>query len=784
VPRGSAVQLIEVRTVSNNPWYVSPTATWEANAPATGNSVYWIYITSNANKTAPCGNYYVFYGNYNNTSYSSAYLSFNAELSASVIVNGTVVIAYASGPSGYSPSNPSIKLKPGNNSIVIYTYNNASSSSTTANYAGVWLALTTASAGGGTVIYKTDSTWTWSSVYGCIVGSGTGPSSSKFTLNTTHDFSTTATNGNQGICFIASPGSLGSAGSTSAVNSGTGYLLANNFAPSVSPTGTTPNSTNTSITTNGFTMFISGSTGAGASGGSGGAGGSFSGGTGGVTPTVGQTNGGGGGGGGGSTTNTGALGGDGLVMITFYCAPNQIDSPTPISLGNVATTTNIYNSGSGSSISVPSGAFMLQLYLLGGGGNGGPSNSSGYNGGGGGSGAIGVWFIPVNGLTTYSYTVGIPGTNTSFTINSKAFTANTGGNGGGGTNPIQGTAGVAGTIPTTPSNSVLMLKAIAGLDGSAPLSSSAGGDGAGLYGGDGAVGSTPPTSAGYGSGGGGGKSGVNSGIGSGGGNGLIVARWYFKYANISLTNYTSGPAFTIFPLPPYSNYVAGTYTATPPTGTLSFDVYIIGGQGGGGQGNFRNNPPPTNTISGGGGGGGGTSGYLLVKSIPYGGGTISLTVGAGGLGGTNAPPVYAGGLGGAGGTTSVTYNSTTYSCNGAPATRKGANWVTDGGVYNRGSDGGLGGLGNSTFSPSSGTGITTVSGETGNNGTAGVASPTSYQPPGGALTSFTITYSNGTAAKTFNSGAGNTGESAAGGGTPPNAFAGDAGGVYIIYNGA
>jgi len=536
IPQGSAVEIVEVKdtNTTSNPWYDGP-AIWEENAPAFGNEVYWIWPQVNANVGATEGAYFVFYGIYDNTSTTStsAYLSFGVDDYGSVILNGTTVISWnfgnASVPNG-GFSNPSITLLPGKNIFIVTAIN-------TQVNASIWLAVTQNTGGGGTVYYKTDNTWKWTMMYGITVGAGattaaTAGGDTKFTLNNMYDTSSTEiTLPNTTVLtqFIAGGGVAGVNSNTAAVNSGTATIKKNTATVG---TAATPNDTNTNTTGDGMIMYVSGAKGAGAVTTTGGNGGSFTGGTGGsstVAPIAGQTNGGGGGGGEGSFSGStrGANGGDGLALVTFYGGSISL----PLSLYAVSTRTDIYTTGSSSSISIPTGAYILKLILIGGGGNGAAFGSTSTKGGGGGSGGLGMWIIPVAGITgNYSYDVGSPGTNTSFTINSIAFTANTGGN------ASSGTAGTAGAVPTSPDAAVNMVTALAGVAGSAG-STGSGGNGGGLYGGAGS-GSGNGTNGGVGSGGGGCRLANTRGTG---GNGLIVATWYYKNPNISLTNYTNGP---------------------------------------------------------------------------------------------------------------------------------------------------------------------------------------------------------------------------------------------------
>ena len=532
IPQGSVSEIVEVKTTNTttNPWYASP-ATWEKNAPTLGNGVYWIYATTGGNLNAAAGAYFVFYGIYNNTSTSStsAYLSFGADDYGYVILNGSVVINWAYGGSGFS--NPSITLLPGKNTFIATIIN-------TGGGTAIWLAATSSSAGGGTVYYKTDNTWKWTMMYGISVGAGATTAATKggdtiFTLNTMAD---TTTEGlpvpNITILtqFIAGGGVGGTNSSTSATNSGTATIKQNTATVG---TASTPSDRNTNTTGNGMIMYVSGAKGAAGSSGTGGAGGSFINGTRGdasVAPTAGQTNGGGGGGGAGSKSGstTGANGGNGLALVTFYGGSSSL----PISLYAVSTRTDIYTTGSGSSISIPTGAYILKLILIGGGGNGAAWSSpfGNFFGNSGGSGALGMWIIPVANIgSTYSYQVGSPGTNTTFTLNatSTTFTAATGANG------VDAAGGEGGAAPTSPDNAVKMVQSLAGING---IDGSTSGGG-GLYGGAGNF---------YGNG-------VNGGVGSGGGGtraiytggtggkGMIVATWYYKNPNISLTNYTNGP---------------------------------------------------------------------------------------------------------------------------------------------------------------------------------------------------------------------------------------------------
>ena len=765
IPQGSAVQIIEVKTNSaSNPWYASP-PTWEKNAPTTGKDVYWIWPQVYANVGATEGAYFVFYGIYNNTSTTStsAYLSFGADAYGSVILNGSTVISWDNGNAGFS--NPSITLLPGNNTFIITTIN-------TDGVGATWLAATSASAGGGTVYYQTDNNWKWTMMYGITVGAGattaaTNGGDTTFTLNNMADVSSTAiTLPNTTILtqFIAGGGVKGVNSSTAVVNSGTATIKKNTVTVG---SAATPNDTNTNTTGNGMIMYVSGARGAAgsASGANrlGGNGGSFTGGTGGsstVAPIAGQTNGGGGGGGAGSKTGstTGANGGDGLALVTFYGGSISL----PLSLYAVSTRTDIYTTGSSPAggISIPTGAYILKLILIGGGGNGGDATNVNYTGGGG-SGGLGMWIIPVAGITgTYSYVVGSPGTNTSFTINSIAFTANTGTN----CTANSRTGGGGASAPTSPDKAVNMVISLAGVNGGTGVSSSTSGNGGGLYGGQGSeTDGIAGGNGGIGSGGGGTITGsvVPTVPGGTGGNGLIVATWYYKNPNISLTNYINGPGgYSI-----YSNYIAGTYTVRVPAGATSFSAYIIGGQGGGSGGAYRVTSPSS---AGGGGGSGGTSGYLYVSGISYTAGkSISITVGVGGTGGGT------GCVGGTiGGTTSLNYDGNTFSCTG------GGDAPTFGSSQ-RSSSGGPKGILNSTFSyPASGFTVTATNGVDGivggtnstNGGTGGAGSITS------------ITYSDNTT-KSFTSGAGGHGEASTGGFLNVTAGGtGNDGGIYIIFS--
>ena len=597
-------------------------------------------------------------------------------------------------------------------------------------------------------------------MYSCSVGSGSTSAGNSgyrtvFTLNATSDNRTTNIAIPTNIVlrqFIASGGSGGLSNSTTPTVTTDPSIYKNG---SISSRGIFTYANNF-LFAYGLAMYISGKTGSGgssATGKPGGNGGSFIGGIGGtetVAPTAGQTNGGGGGGGGSDGGTTGANGGDGLALITFYGGSTNL----PISLYAVSTRTDIYTTGSGSDISIPTGAYILKLILIGPGGNGGISTVTNFPGGGGGAGALWHYIIPVANIgSTYTYQVGSPGTNTIFTLNanSTTFTAAKGNNGG----ASSGGSGGSANPSLLAVNTVQALSGIYGTNGGSINPGT--GKGGGIYGGQGST-SANGTNGGVGCGGGGCPSGKTAGTG---GNGMIVATWYYKNPNLSLTNYTNGPYVTP---PVYSKYVAGTYTITPPNGTTSFSAYIIGGQGGGSGGAYRIIFP---AVGGGGGGSGGTAGYLYVSGISYTSGTISITVGAGGSGGGGSG--CAGGT--IGGTTSLTYDGNTFSCTGG------------GGAPTYGSDqrstsGGPGGSLNSTFSyPATGFTVTTTNGI---NGLTGGTNSTNGGN-GGAGTITNITYSDNNT-KSFLSGDGGHGESSSGsfvgvtGGS-----AGYDGGIYILY---
>ena len=155
----------------------------------------------------------------------------------------------------------------------------------------------------------------------------------------------------------------------------------------------------------------------------------------------------------------------------------------------------------------------------------------------------------------------------------------------------------------------------------------------------------------------------------------------------------------------YNEYtVPGVYTITVPARASYIAAVLIGGGGGGGSGGWA-----SNNGKGSGGGGGGSGGALLTKAISVSlGTTISLTVGAGGTGGTvgassgDTPQKIPQNNAVAGGNTTMSFSSKTYTARGGGRGISGYN--TDSDNYNKGpwpntGDGGSGGT--NTFTVSS-----------------------------------------------------------------------------------
>jgi hypothetical protein len=105
-----------------------------------------------------------------------------------------------------------------------------------------------------------------------------------------------------------------------------------------------------------------------------------------------------------------------------------------------------------------------------------------------------------------------------------------------------------------------------------------------------------------------------------------------------------------------TNYIAGTYTITPPANVTKLKVICTpSGGGGGGGGGFSGN-----ILNGGGGGGGGGSKPSQIAIFTLSNlNNISMTVGAGGAGGAAGSAGVAGSNGSSGSTTTIIQNGIT-----------------------------------------------------------------------------------------------------------------------------
>ena len=568
VPQGPAIANIEVR---GGVFFTE--SRWNANAPPSGNNVYWINYTmmGGTRSQTPVGPVLVFYGNYNNTTGNPivAYASMNADDQGGLVINESLIIPYSLGGVvgiGLSTYNPQVRLPTGNNSFILIMKN-------TGGPSGVWFALTTEKGGAGTVIYKTDSTWSWSSMYSCVVGKGgdglQSGTSTKFGMTTMSDelFVQEISQVSNGIYLVAGGGEAGVSAPGFAVERGRAYIVKDRVSGGITPIYSY-DSLSAEGNNFGISISIGGTSGAASSVDIGGAGGSFSGGA--PGGGSGQMNGGGGGGGGsgGGTTQimAGGPGGDGLAMITWYGSTNAKLNPRTVSLGNVRTQTKVYTTGAGNNLPIPTGAFMAKVILVGAGGGGGGIPSSGISGSsGGGGGAICICMVPVANLDSslYSYNVGsgglggtsgssgISGEDSFITINGATIRA--GGGGGGRTSSsslVQGGSG--GTITITDS-SILELCVKHRISGDAVkgqpngnTNNARGGNGGGLYGGK------PSNQPNGGRGSGGAGFTVSSGNSPGrGGNGLVIVTWYYKIQDSTLDRLTS--CFTNGPTIPTSS---------------------------------------------------------------------------------------------------------------------------------------------------------------------------------------------------------------------------------------
>lgn len=147
---------------------------------------------------------------------------------------------------------------------------------------------------------------------------------------------------------------------------------------------------------------------------------------------------------------------------------------------------------------------------------------------------------------------------------------------------------------------------------------------------------------------------------------LANTTWYSQNNNASTLPGTQGQVFT-------SN---GTFTI--PTGVTAVKVTVVGGGGGSGG-------APNLTSSGGSGGGGGGAAISYLTGLTP-GGTLAVTIGAGGTAGASTN----GSVAGTGGTSSVASGTQTISTISATG---GAGGASTSGSANSGAAGGAGGIG-------------------------------------------------------------------------------------------
>ncbi len=329
-----------------------------------------------------------------------------------------------------------------------------------------------------------------------------------------------------------------------------------------------------------------------------------------------------------------------------------------------------FDSGTGATWNVPTGATQVVVEVWGGGASGGGSGTNGFKGGGGGGGGYVTYTFDTSGGGSFTYTVGASvtgnssnGTNgnpSTVSYSGITLTANGGTRGMAG-NPGTGGAGGSGSGGT-------VIDGSAGTDGGAV----AGDGGAGGAGGDGGQGAQTsanngqPGTAPGGGGGGAWKQGSNK-TGGTGANGRVK----FTY---------------IIPGNPSQTFTTGTaQTWKVPCGVNTVTAKVWGGGGSGGGTTSSNNKY---------GGGGGGGGYIEKVFDTSGGGNFTYTVG-----GTTSGTSGANGT--TGKTTTLSYNGITLTANG------GAGGTADAG---NGSGGGGGG----TATDSSG-GASGVTGTTGGN---------------------------------------------------------------------
>jgi hypothetical protein len=238
--------------------------------------------------------------------------------------------------------------------------------------------------------------------------------------------------------------------------------------------------------------------------------------------------------------------------------------------------------------------------------------------------------------------------------------------------------------------------------------------------------------------------------------------------NISGVNYNgAGVAFSIGNITIPAQYVlqstynsSGTYTVE--SGKTKIAAFVISGSGGGARGANTNQ---NNTAGGAGGGGGGPAIAAFQEYSVTAGQTVTITVGASGIGSTTVNS------GGNGGISKVTYGGVDIvTANGGSGGTNGAVGTTGNGA------GGAGGAGgNATTNISGNTNVYTVTGTTGGSGSAGnggTGGSGNNQTSNATLTEAGL--SNILPSNTsFGSGGGGTGTL---GGTPGNGGAGAGGG--------
>ena len=189
--------------------------------------------------------------------------------------------------------------------------------------------------------------------------------------------------------------------------------------------------------------------------------------------------------------------------------------------------------------------------------------------------------------------------------------------------------------------------------------------------------------------------------------GNTINWWTAATGGSLLTSTASGATYSVTPASTTTYYaeaqaasapvvttISSSGTWTVPAGVTSATVYLWGGGGGGGAAR-------SNSGVSGGGGGGGALGYTTIAGLTP-GNNYTITIGAGGTGGSGS----AGAAAGTGGTTTFTGPLGTWTANGGA-----------GGTDNNGGTSGNGGAGANS---GSGSGMTYLAGGNGSNGvTAG-----------------------------------------------------------------